>query len=69
MDGPAGGTTYPVHYFNGRLTKAALPVAAAKITISAVSRVPGSVGQLAAGCTHAAGNLGANVVAAVLRYS
>jgi hypothetical protein len=69
MDGPAGGTTYLVHYFNGRLTKAALPVAAAKITVGAVSRVPGSADQLAAGWTHAAGNPGANVVAVVLRYS
>jgi hypothetical protein len=61
--------SYLVHYFSGKLTKAALRVAAAKITISAVSRVPGSTGLLAAGWTHAAGNLSANVVAVVLRYS
>jgi hypothetical protein len=69
MLGASGGTSYLVHYSNGKLTKAALPVAAAKITVSAVARVPGSVDQIAGGFTHAAGNLGANVVGVLLKYS
>ena len=69
MLGASGGTTYLVHYSAGKLTKAALPVAAAKITISAISRVPGSPDQIAGGFTHAAGNLGAGVVGVVLKYS
>jgi hypothetical protein len=69
MLGASGGTSYLVHYSNGKLTKAALPVAAAKITVSAVARVPGSVDQFAGGFTHAAGNLGANVVGVLLKYS
>ncbi|MGD0701690.1 MAG: hypothetical protein ABSA02_17615 [Trebonia sp.] len=68
MLGASGGTGYLVHYFNGRLTKAALPVAAAKITVSAVARVPGSTAQIAGGFTHTAGNLGGNVVGVVLKY-
>jgi hypothetical protein len=69
MLGASGGTSYLVHYFNGKLTKAALPVAAAKITVSAVARVPGSAVQIAGGFTHTAGNLGGNVVAVFLKYS
>ena len=69
MLGASGGTSYLVHYSNGKLTKAALPVAAAKITVSAVARVPGSVDQIAGGFTHAAGNPGANVVGVLLKYS
>ena len=68
MLGASGGTGYLVHYFNGKLTKAALPVAAAKITVAALSRVPGSNAQIAGGFTHAAGNLGQNVVGVVLKY-
>jgi len=69
MQGASGGTGYLVHYFNGKLTKAALPVAAAKITVSAVARVPDSAVQIAGGFTHTAGNLGGNVVAVLLQYS
>ncbi len=68
MQGASGGTGYLVHYFNGRLTKAALPVAAAKITVSALARVPGGNAQIAGGFTHTAGNLGENVVGVVLKY-
>jgi hypothetical protein len=68
MLGASGGTDYLVHYFNGKLTKAALPVAAAKITVSAVARVPGTSAQIAGGFTHTAGNLGGNVVGVVLKY-
>ena len=69
MLGASGGTTFLVHYSAGKLTKAALPVAAAKITVSAISRVPGSPDQIAGGFTHTAGNLGAGVVGVVLKYS
>jgi hypothetical protein len=69
MQGASGGTSYLVHYSDGRLTKATLPVAAAKITVSALSRVPGSAGQIAGGFTHTAGNLGEDVVGVLLKYS
>jgi hypothetical protein len=69
VSGSDSGITYLLHYSDGTLTQAALPVAAAKITISAISRIPGSVGQIAAGFTHTAGNLGANVVGVLLKYS
>jgi hypothetical protein len=69
MQGASGSTSYLVHYSDGKLTKATLPIAAAKITVSALSRVPGSTGQIAAGFTHTAGNLGVDVVGVVLKYS
>jgi hypothetical protein len=69
MLGASGGTSYLVHYSNGKLTKAILPVAAAKITVSATSRVPGSAGQIAGGFTHTAGNLGTGIVGVLLKYS
>jgi hypothetical protein len=69
MGGPSDGASYVVHYFNGKLTKAALPVAAAKILVTALSRVPGSADQIAGGFTHTAGNPGENVVAVLLKYS
>jgi hypothetical protein len=69
MTGASGGTSYLVHYSDGKLTKATLPVAAAKITVSALSRVPGSTDQIAGGFTHAAGNLGEDVVGVLLTYS
>lgn len=69
MDGPVGGTSYLVHYANGKLTKVTLPVSAAQITIGAVGRIPGSAAQLAGGFTHAAGDRGTNVIAVLLQYS
>jgi hypothetical protein len=69
MQGASGGTSYLVHYSDGKLTKATLPVAAAKITVSALSRVPGGTGQIAGGFIHTAGNLGRNVVGVLLKYS
>jgi hypothetical protein len=69
MQGEAGGTSFLVHYSDGKLTKVTLPVAAAKIAVSALSRVPGSTGQIAGGFTHAAGNLGEDVVGVLLKYS
>ncbi|HEY0935484.1 MAG TPA: hypothetical protein VGD91_17280 [Trebonia sp.] len=69
MDGGAGGTSCLVHYANGKLARAALPVSAPAITVGAVARVPGTAQQLAGGFTHAAGNRGLKVAAVLLRYS
>ena len=41
----------------------------ATVTIQSLSRIPGSTRQLAGGFTHASGNRGANVVAALWQYS
>ena len=69
MSGPAGGPGSLVHYAAGKLTKATLPVPASSITVGSVARVPGTTQQLAGGFTHAAGNLGAKIVAVILQYS
>jgi hypothetical protein len=69
MPGVEAGASYLVHYAAGKLTKAALPIAAAKIDISSVARIPGTPDQLAGGFSHAAGNRAGNVVAVVLEYS
>jgi hypothetical protein len=69
MFGPVSGNSYLVHYSAGKLTAAALPVAASKIEVAAVSQVPGSTRQLAGGVTHASDNFGVDVVAVLLTYS
>jgi hypothetical protein len=56
MDGPAGGTSYLVHYAGGKLTKAAVPVNPATLTITSVARIPGTSEQLAGGHTRPADN-------------
>jgi len=67
MEGSAGGTSFLVHYTGGKFTKA--PVNSATVTIQSLSRIPGSTRQLASGFTHASGNRGANVIAALWQYS
>jgi hypothetical protein len=57
-----------LHYAGGRLTAAALPVAASKITVLSVAWVPGTFQALAGGVTHAANNFGANEVSVVLQF-
>jgi len=69
MMGPIESSGFLLHFAAGKLTVAALPVANSKITISAVSRIPGTTQQLAGGFTHASGNLGGNPVAVLLKYS
>jgi hypothetical protein len=65
----AGGLSYLAHYTGGKLLQAKLPVSAPRITVTAVSRIPGSLQQLAAGYTHPTGNLGSNIVGVLLQYS
>jgi hypothetical protein len=69
MQGPNGSSGYLLHYAAGKLTAAALPLAEPKITITAVSQIPGTTQQLAGGNTHASGILGTDVVAVLLKYS
>jgi hypothetical protein len=69
MFGPAGGTSFLVHYAAGKLTKAAVPVNPATLTITSVARIPGTSEQLAGGFTHANANRGANVVAVLMQLS
>jgi len=54
MDGPFGGTSFLVHYLGGKLTKAAVPVNPAMLTIGSVARIPGTTQQWAVGYTHPA---------------
>jgi hypothetical protein len=65
----AGSTSSLVHYAGGKLTTAVLPVSATKINVNFVSRIPGTTQQLAGGFTHAANDLGTNVVAVLLQFS
>ena len=58
-----------VRYSGGKLTRAVLPVAATKIYLGSIARVPGSRDQFSGGFTHATNNDGLNVVAVVLEYS
>lgn len=69
MNGPAGGTSYLVHFAAGKLTKAATPGNPQNLTIESVSRIPGTAQQLAGGFTHKPFDRGTNVVAVILQYS
>jgi hypothetical protein len=69
MLGSAGGVGSLVHFANGKLTKAAVPVNPATLSVEDTARVPGSTQQLAGGFTHAAGNLGGKIVAVILQFS
>jgi hypothetical protein len=69
MTGSAGTPGRLVHYAAGKLALAALPVSAPKITVMAVSRIPGTAQQLGSGFTHGSDNPGTNVVAVLLKYS
>jgi hypothetical protein len=68
MPGFDGQKSYLVHYSNGHLTTAALPVAASSIGLDTVSIIPGGTGVLAAGETHARNAPGTDVVAVILQY-
>jgi hypothetical protein len=68
MPGFMGQKTYLLHYFAGHLTAAPLPGGPDKILVNAVALIPGTTSVLAGGDTHAAGNPGIDVVAAVLQY-
>jgi hypothetical protein len=69
MYGPVAGSSYLLHYSAGKLTVAALPVGPTKMTVYAVSQIPGTTQQLAAGETHASRNFGSDIVAVLLKYS
>jgi hypothetical protein len=70
MWGPPAGNSYLVHYTPADgLTNAALPAGPASIRIYAVSRIPGTTQQIAAGVMHASGNPGLDVVGVILQYS
>jgi hypothetical protein len=67
--GADGQRSYLVHYTPGHpLTEASLPDGPNTISIEAVAAIPGTVGLLAGGDTHAYGNPGRNVVAVLLQY-
>ena len=66
---PEAGTAYLLHYSAGKLTVAAVPDGPTKMAVYAVSQIPGTTQQLAAGETHASRNFGAGIVAVLLKYS
>jgi len=68
MPGVGGQKSFLLHYANGTLTKATLPVSASMINIDAIAHVPGTRDVLACGYTHASGNHGNAVVAVLLAY-
>jgi hypothetical protein len=69
MTGGSGATDFLLRYSKLKLTPAVLPVNPATLTIAAVSRIPGTNQQLAAGFSHAAHNRGVNPDAVILQYS
>ncbi|HEX4094117.1 MAG TPA: hypothetical protein VHZ33_35835 [Trebonia sp.] len=70
MYGPPSGSSFLVHYTAaGGLAKAALPAGPASIRIYAVSRVPGTTEQIAAGVTHASGHPDEDITGVILQYS
>jgi hypothetical protein len=68
MPGVGGQPSAVVRYAAGKLTRTALPVAATKINVGSIARIPGTADQIAGGFTHASGDYGASVVAVILQY-
>jgi hypothetical protein len=68
MPGVESAPSYLLHFSNGALSKATLPVASTKINIDAVALIPGTTSLLAGGYTHGASNPGSNVVSVLLQY-
>ena len=68
VPGNSGAGSHLVHYSGGHLSAAALPVTAARISVLAVAAIPHTSQALAAGFTHAAGNLGSKVTGVILQF-
>lgn len=68
MPGVGGQRSFLLHYANGRLTQATLPVPSTKINVDAIAHIPGTRDLLAGGYTHASGNQGNGVVSVLLQY-
>ncbi len=68
VPGNSGADSHLVHYSGGHLSAAALPVTASKISVLAVAAIPHTSQALAAGFTHAAGNLGSKVTGVILQF-
>lgn len=68
MPGFDGQKSYLLHYANGTLAPATLPVPSSKINIDSVAPIPGTTEMLAGGFTHTAGHDGDNVVSVLLQY-
>jgi len=69
MPGVDGQQSFIVRYSAGKLTKATLPIAATKVYVGSIARIPGTVDQIAGGLEHTANMPAENVVAVVLEYS
>ncbi len=68
MPGFEGRPSYLVHYLDGRLTKAAVPVGPRRIDVVSVAHIPGTAQLLGGGFTHVVNNPAAGVVAVILQY-
>jgi hypothetical protein len=68
MPGFAGQKSYLLHYWDGHLTRAALPGGPNKITVTSVALIPGTTQVLSVGATHAPADQGTDVVGVVLQY-
>jgi len=68
MPGFDGRLSYLLHYSDGHVTQAALPVSAHAIDVQDVALVPGTAELLGAGFSHAYDNPGLDVVAVILAY-
>jgi hypothetical protein len=68
VPGSEGGPSRLLHYSDGHLTAAVLPVAANRIAVESVAWIPGTFQALAGGLTHAPNNFGAGDVAVILQF-
>jgi hypothetical protein len=68
MPGFDGRPSYLVHYRDGRLTKATVPVGPRRIDVVSIAHIPGTAQMLGGGFTHAVNNSGTNVVAVIVQY-
>lgn len=66
--GSRGSLSYLLHYSDGKLTDAALPVNAVSVVVNSVSRVPGTTQTLAGGFTHTPYNPATGQVAVILQH-
>jgi hypothetical protein len=68
MPGFDGAQSFLVHYLDGRLTKAAVPVGPRRIDVVSVAHIPGTAQLLGGGFTHAVNNPAVGVVSVILQY-
>jgi hypothetical protein len=68
MPGVDGQKSYLLHYSAGHLSQVTLPGGASRLSVDAVTLIPGTTSLLGGGDTHAADSPGTDVVAVILEF-